>query len=252
MSIKIICRNFKRGIWGRIMAITLSIFFSAIHLYANCYANAPEDSVSKRIDYIRKTIIGRYGLRFELDKNGIPISITGDLYKGAKSSDPIEQAYQFFDFNRDIFPIKDAKTELRVMQHIGGDESFGPTVKLAWSVNGIIVDGSEIILNYSRDNKLYSYYGRFFPEALAINTDPVISQNEAEQTALRDSIVTATQDLNDTAASIHLATLIIARFDGKMILTWYVSVIKGVGNSWGFWIDAQTGRILKSGSLIIN
>lgn len=252
MSIKISCRNFIRGIWGLVMAITLSIFFSAIHSYADGYANAPEDSISKRIDYIRKTIIGRFGMRFELDKNGIPISITGDLYKGTKSSDPIEQAYQFFDSNRDIFPIKDAKTELSVKQQIGGDESFGPTIKMAWCINGIIVDGSEIILNYSRDNKLYSYYGRFVPEARMINTNPAISQKEAEQIALKDSIVTATQDYNNTAASIHSATLYIARFEGKMILAWNVSVIKGVGNSWGFWIDAQSGRILKSGSLIIN
>jgi Zn-dependent metalloprotease len=241
--------------FGLNAVLQIALLYSMIYLlprtiYADGYASttqSSQDSLSKYIDLVRKTIIGRFGLRFEIDRNGIPTSITGDLSKNTTASDPVEQAYQFFDLNRDIFPIKDAKTEFNVRQQIGGDESFGPTVKLAWCVNGIMVGGTEIILNYSRDGKLYSYYGEFYPEARMINTNPAISEERAKSIVITDMEKVKIDWPENAKAEIKNATLMIARFNGELKLAWGIGVMKGY-EGYGYWIDAQTGKIIESAS----
>jgi Zn-dependent metalloprotease len=212
------------------------IISSTVFLIADGYAPASKDSLSAHIDFVSKTLIGRFGMRFKLDKFGIPTSITGELSKGLTATDPIEQAYQFFDSNKDLFPIENAKRELIVWQQIGGDEHFGPTVKFYWCVDSVRIHGATIILNYSRDGKLYNYDGKFDPEARKVDTKPTLDESEAKQIVVADKR-SGGEILENTVSD----GLIIIKVNDKYHLTWAIT-----SGPTSYWIDAKSGAVVKT------
>src|SRR3972149_631015 len=99
--------------------LALSAFIIVVGLIGGSYARGQSadslgrsDSLSAYIENVRLTLIGRYGMRFQLDKNGIPTSIEGELSNGIAAIDPVEMAYQFFELNKDLFSIESPRDEL--------------------------------------------------------------------------------------------------------------------------------------------
>jgi hypothetical protein len=85
--------------------------------------------------------------------------------------------------------------------------------------------------------------GDFFPEARSINTTPAISQAYAESLGLNDP--EHGEFINRVFVGAP-SKLIIDNVDGSLKLIWKVDIINGrlYGDA-DYWIDANTGAILK-------
>ncbi len=231
---------------------TIQIFFLLICLiqgmvYADGYvlSTGVQDSLSKYVDFVRKTIIGRYGLRFELDKSGYPISITGNLSNGLIEKDPVKVVYEFLEKNKDIYKLENPSKEL-VLNSLINDGVVGSTVKLAWTVNGIKVGGTGFNAQISNRSGMYEIEGRINTAARGINTTPSINEDQAKSIAIQDMENVKVDWPENAQAEIKDASLIIGSFKDEHKLVWILGVIKGY-QGYEYWIDAQTGKIIKSG-----
>jgi hypothetical protein len=228
-----------------ILFVILFLLMIPCIVFSDGYAqsNEPQDSLSKYIDLVGKTIVGRFGLRYTLDKYGIPTSITGDLNKGLTGTDVVEKSYQFFELNKDIFQVVDSRKEFIVRGVINEGPS---TVKFYWAVNGVKVQYGGYFLHFNKNGALYTVEGQIDPEARKINTNPAISEEQAKRIALDDP---KHKDAKPEISSIELLT---GRIDGELRLFWSIGIINGGGvGSWNYKVDAQTGKILVCESAII-
>jgi len=194
----------------------------------------PLDSAALRIQNVKALAIGRFGNRIKFDKYGIPIEITGNLSKGLTGTDVVEKAYQFFELNKDLFQIEKPRQELVIRQVIREELS---TVKFYWAIDGVKVNYGGYFLQFSRDGSLYNVEGQIDPEARSINTKPSISEEQAKQIAMNDSLNTGQE------STFMDMELVIGKFkDNKFQLAWTF----GISNSrpWIYAIDAHTGEIL--------
>jgi len=194
---------------------------------------APLDSAAIRIQNVKALAIGRFGDRIKFDKYGIPIEITGNLSKGLTGTDVVEKAYQFFEINKDIFQIDQPRQELVIGEVIKEATS---TVKFYWVLNGVKVQYGGYFLQFSRDGSLYNVEGQVDPEARSINTKPSISEEQAKQIAINDSLNAG------KPAEIKEMELLIGRFKGEIKLAWTFYLTNSL--SWHYAIDAHTGEIL--------
>jgi len=194
------------------------------------------DSLSAYIENVRLTLIGRYGMRFQLDKNGIPISIEGELSKGITAIDPVEMAYQFFELNKDLYRIESPRDELIVKGIIEGGE-LGTTIKLGQVVGGIRVDSRGFILQYGRAKKLWCVDGQIDPDARQVDATPKITFEQAFQIALADTL-----DHGPKPVPLN-QELVIMRFKDGLHLVWDFGMNTG-RLPWHYTIDAHTGEIL--------
>lgn len=199
----------------------------------------PLDSAALRIQNVKALAIGRFGNRIKFDKYGIPIEITGNLSKGLTCTDPVDQAYQFFEINKDIFQIASPREEFTIREVIK-DDLFS-TVKFYWTVNGTKVRYAGYFLQFSKNGSLYNISGQIDPEARNLVTQPTISKEQAGQLALNDSKAYQT-----TIENIKSTELTIGRFNNVLRLAWIINVCKldSVLFNSDYYIDAQNGEIL--------
>jgi len=219
--------------------LTLNVAFSD----GNTMEKESRDSLSQYKDFIGKTIIGRFGLQYALDKYGIPTSITGDLNRGLTGTDVVEKSYQFFEQNKDIFQIVDPRKEFIIRGVINEGWS---TVKFYWAINGVKVQYGGYFLHFNKNGSLYTVEGQIDPEARKINTTPAISEEQAKSIALNDP------KHKDARPEISSIELLIGRIDGELRLFWSIGLINGGGiGSWNYRIDAQTGKVLVCESALL-
>jgi Zn-dependent metalloprotease len=234
-----------------ILILVLFAFILPSMIFADGYASTigAQDSLSKYVDFVRKTIIGRYGLRFELDKTGYPISITGNLSNGLTEKDPVKVVYEFIEKNKDIYKIENPSKEL-VLTSLINDGVVGPTVKMSWTIKGVKVGGTGFNAQFSNKSGMYEIEGHVNTEAYNINTTPAISEEQAKSIAIQDMEKVKVDWPENAQTLVKNTTLMIARFNGELKLAWGLGVQKGY-DGYGYWIDAQTGKIIESGSSAI-
>ena len=218
--------------------IVVGFFGGSIADGQSADSSGKSDSLSAYIENVRLTLIGRYGMRFQLDKNGIPTSIEGELSKGITAIDPVEMAYQFLELNKDLYQIESPRDELIVKGVIEGGE-LGTTIKLGQVVGGIRVDSRGFILQYGRAKKLWCVDGRIDPQARQVNTTPAISEKQAKE------IVCATiQDREPppTPKDAGSSGPIICRpvQGGQLHLAWIVRL-----DTLRYYVDAHNGEIFQ-------
>jgi Zn-dependent metalloprotease len=197
------------------------------------------DTAAIRIQNTKALSIIRFGDKIKLDDNGIPIEIQSNLSKGLTSTDIVEKVFQFFEINKDIFGIENPKNEF-IVDAVLEDEI--QAVKFHWTVNGVKVASNFRVL-FSKDGLPIYYSGKIYPEARLINTKPSISEEQAKQIAMNDSLNTGQE------STFMDMELVIGKFkDNKFQLAWTF----GISNSrpWIYAIDAHSGEILVRTSAI--
>jgi Zn-dependent metalloprotease len=236
------------------MTLSIQLIISAIFIitsaaladgYISQRANA-HDSLSKYIDFVSKTIIGRYGSKFKLDNNGIPTSITGNLSSGLTAKDPVDIVYEFFEKNKDIFQLQNPRQELILIDSIS-DGIVGPTVRMAWAVNGVKVGCPEFRAQFSKASGLYEIDGDICPDARKINTNPIIGEEQAKQFVVND-----TKNLGSKLGDVKSSQLIIAKFNDSFKLAWIINIVRmdSLIINTDYYIDATNGDILAKKSKI--
>jgi Zn-dependent metalloprotease len=180
-----------------------------------------------------------------VDKYGIPTMLEGNLFSGQKGGDRVADSYTFFEQNKELFQMPNPKTELLLEGEI--KDQIEETVIFNQVSNGVRVRYGQYVMHYNPNGVLETVNGQIDAEARKINTNPAISEEQAKSIAIQDMEKVKVDWPENAQTEIKNATLTIARFDGELKLAWGLSVIKGV-EGYGYWIDAQTGKIIESGS----
>lgn len=230
------------------LMLILFLMLSTI-IIAGQNAKKPGSKLSPKEQTIAK-IRGAFNCGFEVNDRGIPTSLEGNLFYSEAKADPAETAYRFFEKHKEIFSLINPRQELKAID-ISVDENSYKHIHFEQIEKGLKVGVVGYRVHINPAGILYSLHGQIDPEARTVDTNPGISEQQAMEIALNDTLVTKA-DRQDIEPKVHSATLLIGRFAEKLRLVWAISVSRGIGYSWGFWIDAQTGAILESGSSIIS
>ena len=203
------------------------------------------DSLAAYINWVKLTLIGRYGMRFRLGWDGYPKTVEGDLSNGIDATDPLETVYQFFEANKDIYKLVDPRRELLPVGFKNGIEPVR-TIKLRQVVDGVRVNSRGFVTRFGSDKKLCYVDGQIDPDARQVNTTPAISEERAKEIAVADQ-----RTKRALKPSIAEAELLIGRFDNKMRLVWHLGLTEGVGvGSWYYYIDAHSGKVMQVESAV--
>jgi Zn-dependent metalloprotease len=158
----------------------------------------------------------------------------------------VERIYQFFEQNTDLFNLANPRQELIVSKSYIPSQGHG-VVAFQQVINGIEVQYGGFDFNLGENNEFISRMrAYYYPEARNVNTTPSIDSLQAFLIALSDPV-------NDTLPAVaHQATLFIANFNGDLHLVWNFFVSGGgYGGSAEYYIDAQSGAILKARTALI-
>jgi Zn-dependent metalloprotease len=226
--------NNGKNILG-LMIILLFTFFTINSIFAGGNPSASNNDSLENIRKAKSIITGRFGLKFELDENGIPTRIEEDLSKGITAVDPIEKGYQFFEINKDLFKINNPRKELIV------EKASTSYIRFSWAPNGVKVGCPGYKIFFNKDGKPNLIKGEIYIEARNIDTHPKINAEQAKQISLNDS-----KAYHTTIENVKGVELLIGKFDDVLRLAWAVNVCKldsVIFNS-DYYIDAQTGEIL--------
>ncbi len=179
----------------------------------------------------------------DLDANGIPTNLFGDLSIGITATEPLEKSYQFFEIHKDLFRLINARSELKCYRIIS-DDGFVSTIKFRQVHNGIGVEHGQYFVHFCRDGSIGGANGYLNPEARHVNTTPSILKEQAQQIAEADY-----KGLKMMGVKMPDPELLIHGRGGKLYLCWKVFP----GLEYNYYIDAHTGELLgKFPSLIKN
>jgi Zn-dependent metalloprotease len=145
--------------------------------------------------------------------------------------------------------IQDPNQEL-VLQTTETDEIGMTHMQLQQKYENIPIYGGEVWL-HARDNKIETLNGRNFATPKLASVQPQISETRAIELAMADvskkSIVQKTIS-NDFIKQDHLSELMIYHTDEKGTdarLTYYLTIRPNVLERWVYFVDANSGEILK-------
>lgn len=134
--------------------------------------------------------------------------------------------------------IKEPKKNLKTKSV--NEDSLGMThVRFNQAVNGIPVEGAEVVVHYSDKNELVSVNGSHVPE-VSVDTTPEVSVVRAVQSAKQS--VNAPEELEYEPSS----DLVIYPFDGQDHLAYKVNVnfLGEEPGNWFVFVDAKSGEIV--------
>jgi hypothetical protein len=194
----------------------------------------------------------RFGVIACVDENGFITSMGSNsgISIATDDIDPLEVAYFIFEQNRDLFGLDNPREEL-VLHNIGRGEAGSVAIAFRQMEHGLEVENAfyQVHLGPTSDSqkvKLLSMEGRIFPSASKLSTSPAIDSAKADSVAMGDTA--HGESSVSVGAPTHLA---ISEFEDILHLVWRVNIINGgYGGSAAYWIDAQTGTILKAVSAL--
>lgn len=199
---------------------------------------APEMS-KKEIDPCAEAMarVRMRGWTATLDQHCIPVNLQGFLYGGQKGGNRVEEAYSFFESNKDIFRMENPRKEL-VLRGQSGDE-LGQFIVFDQAVNGVKVQSAYYSVHFKPDGMMWEIVGHINSEARQVNTTPAISEKQAKE------IVCATiQDREPppTPKDAGSSGPIICRpvQGGQLHLAWIVRL-----DTLRYYVDAHNGEIFQ-------
>lgn len=167
----------------------------------------------------------------------VPVFVTEKRLEHIKTKD----AKKFLDKNKGIFNTEKGKSLFKVKKS-KKDEIGMKHVRMQQTVNGVPVEGSEVIVHYGKSGKAQSvngYYNKALDEA-EMSTRPSISKEQALETA-KDKV-----SAPDVLPYEPTAELVIYPHDGENHVAYKTNVNflgKEPGN-WYVYVDAQTGEVI--------
>ncbi len=163
-----------------------------------------------------------------------------------KSDDLVEMAYQFFELNKDIFHMKDPRTELK-FEGAGGSrfkgKDLGSQVTF-WQVYKGIGGLSRISLLFTPEGDIKYMQGAFYYD-ITVPTTPKIDSTTAEKIAVQN--VTNGVNIRVVKNKEHSTGLRIWKHEinGNYYLVWKVWIHQERPvHFWEYFIDAMNGEIL--------
>ncbi len=165
--------------------------------------------------------------------------VSGEFRLGAAADYPTT-AVKFIDSRSDLFGLKQATTELRLLRQ--ETDQLGSThVRLDQMYQGLRVWGCQKIVHFKDPSTIYMVAGQTIPTP-DISTTPRLTAGTAEGSAL-----SAVKSVVGSQAVTTTSELLVFPQKSKGILAYLVTV-QGVTNGsirWRVFVDAQTGTVLE-------
>lgn len=174
-------------------------------------------------------------IEVRFDENGIPTFLNGKLSLPA-TGDKKDFALEFLEGYKDLFLLKDPKTELNV-KSIKEDKAGNTHIRFDQTYQGIPVWGAQILVHFNKDGSIKSVNGRWEPTP-QIDITPILSKE--------DALKIAKEDLKNQKnfSKEPVAELLIFPWQDETHLAWQVTLIPDLAHDWKYFVDAKTGTIL--------
>ncbi|RAZ81114.1 peptidase M4 family protein [Planococcus halotolerans] len=178
----------------------------------------------------------------------VPIFVKEKFAKKRTSSNA-SNALDYLEENEKKTGLKNPKKNLK--QKETEKDSLGMThVRFSQTINGVPVEGAEVVVHYSENDELVSVNGSHFPgvEEEAIDTTPSESVMKAVQAAKK--AVEAPEQLEYNPVS----ELVVYPFDGENHLAYKVNVnfLGEKPGNWFVFVNANSGEVIDQYNAIMH
>ncbi|MCM3666544.1 M4 family metallopeptidase [Mesobacillus subterraneus] len=174
------------------------------------------------------------------EKASVPLFVKERFAEKFSSSTPTN-ALNYLKNNESKTGIKDPERNLKV-KNVEKDELGMTHVRFNQTVNGVNVEGSDIIVHFNKDNEVVSVNGRMNDtiDNVDMDTTASISSEAALKTA--KTSVNASEELTYEPT----AELVVYPFEGKNNTAYKVNVnfMGDEPGNWFVFVDAKTGEVI--------
>ncbi|MCM3708793.1 MULTISPECIES: M4 family metallopeptidase [Cytobacillus] len=174
------------------------------------------------------------------EKASVPLFVKERFTEKFSSSTP-ENAINYLKKHQDRTGIKSPEKNLKVKE-VQKDELGMTHVRFNQAINGVPVEGSEVIVHYNENNEVISVNGRV-NQTIAdatVNTSVSLKSDAAVKTAL--TAVNAPQELTYEPVT----ELVVYPFEGENHTAYKVNVnfMGDEPGNWFVFVDAKTGEVI--------
>ncbi|MBM7693637.1 Zn-dependent metalloprotease [Peribacillus deserti] len=174
------------------------------------------------------------------EKASVPVFLK-ERFAEKFSSSTAANALNYLKKKQEKTGLSDPEKKLKV-KNVQKDELGMTHVRFNQSVNGVNVEGSEVVVHFDKNNEVVSVNGRINETITddAVNTTTSLSSNAALKTAL--SSVNAPEELTYEPTS----ELVVLPFEGKNYTAYKVNVnfMGDEPGNWFVFVDAKTGEVI--------
>jgi len=141
-----------------------------------------------------------------------------------------------------VFGLRDAPAELKPSGREETDDLGFRHQRLGQMYAGLPVVGGDLKVHFDAQGIPYEVSGRFVP-GIDLNTRPVISAGESEESAKR--AFAAEANSLDGLQVHEPAALVVLAVDQAPVLAYQLAVSSTPANAWRYWVDAQSGQVIR-------
>jgi bacillolysin len=174
------------------------------------------------------------------EKASVPVFVKERFAEKFSSSTP-SNALNYLKKNQDKTGINDPEKKLK-LKNVQKDELGMTHVRFNQSVNGVNVEGSDIIVHFNKDNEVVSVNGRI---------NQTIADDALDTTASLSSDAALTAALTSVHAPEELtyeptAELVVLPFEGENYTAYKVNVnfMGDEPGNWFVFVDAKSGEVI--------
>ena len=174
------------------------------------------------------------------EKSNVPLFVKERHAERFSSSTPAN-ALKYLKNSQDETGLSNPDKNLKV-KDVQKDELGMTHVRFNQSVNGVNVEGAEVVVHFNEDNEVVSVNGRTNQTLAEENVDTKASLSSGAAIKAAKSSVNASKELTYEPTS----ELVVYPFEGKNYTAYKVNVNfmgKDPGN-WYVFVDAKTGKII--------
>ena len=147
-----------------------------------------------------------------------------------------------------LYRLKSAKQEFRSKQNEESDHLGYRHQRLDQVHQGIPVVGGDVSVHFDPQNNPYQVNGKYIPD-LTLSVTPSISANQAVDAAKSDFIANKGAAA-DAIALVSGPDLVVYALGDNPVLAYQIVIRTRSDNTWKYWIDAQSGVVVRSVSTV--
>jgi Zn-dependent metalloprotease len=147
-----------------------------------------------------------------------------------------------------LYRLKSAKQEFRSKQNEESDHLGYRHQRLEQIHQGIPVLGGDVNVHFDGQNNPYEVNGKYIPD-LTLSVTPSISANQAVDAAKADFVANKGAVAN-AIALVSGPDLVVYALGDSPVLTYQIVIRTRSDNTWKYWINAQTGAVVRSVSTV--
>jgi bacillolysin len=139
--------------------------------------------------------------------------------------------------NKELLHIENPEKELKLV-NIQQDDNGLTHLHYQQVYQGLEIWGRDIRVHINRDGLVESFNGRYTPTPSYLSVENILlNKNNAEEIVRNEFIVQANE--------VNSRELIYVDVNEKAHVIWLINIKKGLAENWYYFVDANTGKILK-------